>query len=124
MISVEGFLYRARCQKDGDYHLEIGVRSTSRTQCLIVEAPDPDEIEDEALKARVAKVRETLDTLDPGLFSGAADTTSVPVKITGQFFLDAYHIGGTDPSGHRGTGHCAANVWEIHPLTAIENRSR
>src|ERR1700704_1300686 len=25
MISVEGFLYRARCQRDGDYHLEIGI---------------------------------------------------------------------------------------------------
>lgn len=119
-----GLTLGARCQKDGDYYLEIGVTSTNRTHCLIVEAPDPGEIEDEALKALVTRVRETLDTLDEGIFSGAANTRPVPVKITGQFFLDASHIGGADPGGHRGTGHCATNVWEIHPVTAIEVQSR
>jgi len=61
--------------------------------------------------------------LDPSIFSGAANATPVQLKITGQFFLDALYIGGTDPGSHRVTGHCATNVREIHPATAIEIRS-
>ena len=120
MISVEGFLYRARCQKDGDYHLEIGTVNKKGSPCLIVEAPDPNEVNDDALKARVTKVRDTLDSLDPGILTGAANAKLVAVKITGQFFVDAHHIGGGDPGGGRGTKHCATNVLEIHPVTGIE----
>ena len=120
MISVEGFLYRARCQKDGDYHLEIGTTDKKGSPCLIVEAPDPDQVADSALKARVTDVRSMLDSLDPGIFTGSSKTIAVAVKVTGQFFLDAHHIGSGDPGGGRGTKHCATNVWEIHSVTAIE----
>jgi hypothetical protein len=120
MISVEGFLYRARCQKDGDYHLEIGTANNDRTQCLIVEAPDPGQVADSSLKDRVSAVRGVLDSFNPGIFTGKAK--AVAVKVTGQFFLDAHHIGAGDPGGGRGTNHCATNVWEIHPVIAIESQ--
>ncbi len=94
MISVEGFLYRARCQKDGDYHLEIGTVDRKRgADCLVAEVPDPGQIKNDAeLKARVTMVREKLDTLPSGIFTGKGDFRAVPMKITGQLFLDAHHI--------------------------------
>jgi hypothetical protein len=122
MISVEGFLYRARCQKDGDFHLEIGVTNKKSSHCLIVELPDPNQIADDVLRRSVVQAHQTLDGLDKGIFSGTA--SAVPVKITGQFFVDAHHIGAGDPGGGRGTKHCATNVWEIHPITAIEVQSQ
>jgi hypothetical protein len=120
-IVVDGFLYRARCQKDGDYHLEIGTLNNKKNSpCLIVEAPDPDQAQDSALKARLKNVRQALNTLPSGIFTGSAATKPVHVKITGQLFLDAPHIRESDPSGGRGTKHCATNIWEIHPVTALE----
>lgn len=119
MVIVDGFLYRARCQKDGDYHLEIGVAPTAKgSPCLIVEAPDPKEIDDADLKALVVQVREQLGTLPKGIFTGKA--APVAVTVTGQLFLDVHHIGKGDPGGGRGTNHCATNAWEIHPITEIK----
>jgi hypothetical protein len=120
MVSVEGFLYRARCQPDGDYHLEIGiVNKKGVPHCLVVEVPDPGQIKKNSeLKSRVTNVRETLDGLPAGIFTGKSDPVSV--KITGQLFLDAHHIQKNDPGGGRGTKHCATNVWEIHPITGLD----
>jgi hypothetical protein len=122
MISVEGFLYRARCQKDGDFHLEIGtVNRKGAAHCLIVEVPDPGQVKNNAdLKARVTEVREKLDQLPSGIFTGKGNFRPVDVKITGQLFLDAHHIQRNDPGGRRGTRHCATNAWEIHPVTGLE----
>jgi hypothetical protein len=120
IISVEGFLYRARCQKDGDYHLEIGTHNSKDGPCLIVEVPDPDQIDDNSLKARVSAVRRALDKLPTGIFTGSASAKPVHVKITGQLFLDAPHIRKNDASGGRGTRHCATNIWEIHPVTDLQ----
>lgn len=118
MISVEGFLYRARCQKDGDYHLEIGTENKKGSPCFIVEAPDPGQIKDDGLKDSVTDVRKTLDKLPPGIFTGKA--APVHVQISGQLFLDAPHIQEHDASGGRGTKHCATNIWEIHPVTNLQ----
>jgi hypothetical protein len=122
MISVEGFLYRARCQKDGDFHLEIGVTNRKTSHCLIVELPDPDEITDDDLRDRIVQARQTLDSMDKGIFTGKSP--AVPVKITGQFFVDAHHITASNPGGNLGTKHCATNVLEIHPVTDIEVQSQ
>jgi len=119
IVSIEGFLYRARCQRDGDYHLEVGVRNRMGSPCLIVEAPDPNQIESAALKERATEVRRNLNTLPSGIFTGGANARPVQVQIAGQLFLDAPHIRRGDPSGGRGTRHCATNVWEIHPLTVF-----
>jgi len=129
IVSVEGFLYRARCQKDGDYHLEIGTSSTTGKSCLIVEVPDPGQVRDRALRDLVKQVRQKLDGFPSGIFNGKS--APLPVKVTGQFFLDSQHLRRdnpktgkkADPSGGRGTKfngkNCATNVWEIHPVTDL-----
>jgi hypothetical protein len=65
MVHVTGFLYRVRCQKDGDYHLEIGSEAVRGSPCLIVEVPDPGQVSDPELKDDVVRVRQTVEQLDP-----------------------------------------------------------
>jgi hypothetical protein len=120
LIRVEGFLYRARCQSDGDYHLEIGTRSTRDAPCFIAEAPHPSQINNRALKKLAANVRGTLDRLPGGIFTGNRNTRPIKVRISGQLFLDAPHIRQHDEGGGRGTRRCATNVWEIHPITSLQ----
>jgi hypothetical protein len=133
IVSVEGFLYRSRCQKDGDYHFEIGTSSTTGKSCFIVEVPDPGQVRDRALRDLVKQVRQKLDGFPSGIFNGKS--APLPVKVTGQFFLDSQHLRRdnpktgkkADPSGGRGTKfngkNCATNVWEIHPVTDLVRRS-
>jgi hypothetical protein len=120
MVSVTGFLYRVRCQKDGDYHLEIGSEAVRGSPCLIVEVPDPEEVSDSELKADVARVRQAIEQLDRSIFTSHPHVDPVPVKVSGQLFLDATHITHVGSGGgNRGTAHCATNVWEIHPVTEL-----
>jgi hypothetical protein len=119
MITVEGFLYHGRCQKDGDWHLEIGTVNRRGSPCLIVESPDPDRIDDGDLKALAKQVREVIDRLPAGIFARQASGPPVRVSITGPLFLDVRHIQANRPGGGRGTGLCATNVWEVHPITDL-----
>ena len=41
---------------------------------------------------RVTQVRQRLNELGPGIF-GSGRPTPVPVKVTGQFYVDAFHLG-------------------------------
>jgi hypothetical protein len=88
------------------------------------EAPDPNQTSNASLKARLTEVRKTLGGFAEGIFTGKGQIAAVPVKVAGQLFLDAHQIGTGNPGGGRGTEHCATNVWEIHPVTAIEIQSR
>lgn len=125
IIGVQGYLYRARCQRDGDYHLEIGGSDANGHKCLIVEVPDPHQVHNKRLRAKVKSVIQTVDALPSSVFNGKSEP--LPVEVTGQLFLDAPHIRKgkgkkkPDPSGGRGTKfngkNCATNVWEIHPIT-------
>jgi len=121
MITAEGFLYRIGCKTDGDFHLEVGTADNPRApHCWIVEVPDPNEIKgNKDLKSNIVEVRKVLDGLPNGIFSSKANAPPVRVTITGQLFLDAHHLGGKDPSGRRGRGFCATNIWEIHPVTGL-----
>src|ERR1051325_4833354 len=122
VVTVDAYLYRARCQQDGDYHLEIGSQLSRGSSCLIAEVPDPDEIKDAALRALVAQARTTSEGLDASVFASHPTKPPLSVRITGQLFLDAPHLRSGDPGGGRGTllesgRHCASNLWEIHPIT-------
>jgi hypothetical protein len=123
LIRVRGFLYRARCQKDGDYHLEIGISSKDGRRCLIVELPDANEIADRILQIRVEQAIKALNNAPSGIFNRKGKP--VQVLVTGQLFLDAHHLSkkGGNPSGGRGSKfngkNCATNVWEIHPVTDL-----
>ncbi len=127
LITVTGFLYRARCQKDGDYHMEIGAKARrSNARCLIVEVPDPDQIEAVGLKRQVSKARDVLESEDASVFASHATEEPLKITVTGQLFLDETHTRKGDPGGGRGTllssgKHCASNLWELHPVTVITN---
>lgn len=125
IITVTGFVYRVRCLKDGDFHMEIGAGATRSSMCLIVEVPDPDEIQDAELRKLVSAARDALAQMDPSVYQSKPKKKPIKATITGQLFLDAPHYRKTDPSGGRGTllaskRHCASNLWEIHPVVRIE----
>jgi hypothetical protein len=124
IITVDAYVYRARCQKDGDYHIEIGAGKARSSKCLIVELPDPDEIKDATLEDMVASARNKLESLDSSVFASHATKPPIKVQITGQLFYDAPHYRANDPSGGRGTvlnsgRNCASNLWELHPVIVI-----
>jgi hypothetical protein len=125
LVSVAGYLYRSRCQKDGDYHLEIGFApARADASCLIVEIPDPDQISDEQLKSMVQAARDALESNYSDSRSSHSRSKPPRIRIVGQLFLDETHSHPNDPGGGRGTllasgRHCATNVWEIHPVMSL-----
>jgi hypothetical protein len=124
LITTSGFLYRARCQPDGDFHLEIGPSNKRlNAVCIIVEVPDKNKIHDQSLKAKIGNVLTALLGMDSSVFSSHAKSNPIPITVTGQLFLDYTHHE-TDPGGGRGTllksgRHCAQNLWEIHPVSDL-----
>jgi len=118
-IRVSGHVIGAACDADGDIHLSMAAGDSS--QCLIVEVPDPDQVDDDGLKALVNPAR----TVVLGYLNDGAPTSEVTVE--GQFFIDTDHLAraqmgrvGPDAGGGRGVGKCAVNVWEVHPVTLIQ----
>jgi len=130
IISFDAFLYRSRCQKDGDYHLEVGTSATrDGASCVIVEIPDPEEISDPQLRAVVQRARDTLETDYADSEARHSDTEPPRVHIVGQLFYDDVHSRPNEPGGGRGTlldsgRHCATNLWEIHPVIGLSDGSR
>lgn len=126
LVTVSGYLYRARCQKDGDYHMEIGSDSARKNaSCLIVEVPDPGQVQDPKLHDAVSAARAALESQDASVFASHATKAPPEVEVTGQLFLDETHAHTSDPGGGRGTllasgKHCATNLWEIHPVSNIQ----
>jgi hypothetical protein len=126
IVTVTGYHYRARCQKDGDYHMEIGVSPTHQdADCIIVEVPDPSQIGDPTLQALVSRSRNELEGMRPSPMLSHPSTDPPQVTVTGQLFIDETHNRSGDPGGGRGTlldsgRHCASNLWEIHPVIRIE----
>lgn len=125
IITVTGYVYRARCQRDGDFHVEIGAGKTRSSKCIIVEVPDPGQIKDTKLRALVSGARDALAQMDPSVYRSKPKKMPIKATFTGQLFLDAPHYRKNDPSGGRGSllfsgRHCAANLWEIHPVVRIE----
>ena len=125
IITVTGYVYRGRCQRDGDFHVEIGAGKTRKSKCIIVEVPDPDQIHETQLGALVSGARDELAKMDKSVYQSKPKKSPFKATFTGQLFLDAPHHRKSDPSGGRGSllfsgRHCAANLWEIHPVVQIE----
>ena len=113
IITVTGYVYRARCQQDGDFHVAIGAGKTRKSQCLIVEVPDPEQIEDAQLKDLVTGARDALARMDSSVYQSYPKKNPVQATVTGQLFLDAPHYRKSDASGGRGSllaskRHCAS----------------
>ena len=80
MVSVKGYLYRVRCQGDGDYHVEIRTARAWSADCLIVEVPDPAEVRDPTLETAIVSVRERLEGLESRFFTGHASGSPVSMR--------------------------------------------
>lgn len=126
LVTITGWIHlvaleRGSDHKDGDYHIQVLDGPTWKSGCLIVEVPYPDFVTDPVLKEHCRKIRETirvkmLDNKNPPV-RGKRLKNPFHVRITGQLFFDASHLG-KDPRGK--LKMLARNCWEIHPLTQLE----
>jgi|SRR5581483_629204 len=114
IVSVDAYVYAAGCERDRDFHFDL-TSGTSPNGCFIAEVPLPEFIPSSRLRQLVAAARS----------EGAGVRVGDHVQLTGQFFYDAWHMPSTqadlnaNPGGGRGAGHCAATLWEIHPVISI-----
>jgi hypothetical protein len=107
--------------KDGDYHIQILDGPKWKSGCLIVEVPYPDFVNDPVLKEQCRKIRESirvnmLDNKNPPV-KGKRLRKAVHVRITGQLFFDASHLGDKPRGKMKMLSH---TCWEIHPITSLD----
>jgi hypothetical protein len=124
IVSTEGWIYLIATEgNDCEYHIQMADDPHNGSPCMVVEVPKPDakSVKSKTLRAKIKSVRNIIRT---NIFNGSEPPSSgkvlaqpVYVRITGQLFYDDFHIG-TPPRGKKGMK--AANLWEIHPVTAIE----
>src|ERR1035437_6967928 len=58
LITVKGYLHLVAYEtNDDEYHIQISGSETSGDNCLIVEVPDPKNVDDEILKEKYENVR-------------------------------------------------------------------
>jgi hypothetical protein len=124
IVSTEGWIYLVATEgNDCEYHIQIANDSQNGSPCMVVEVPKPDakSVKSVSLRAKIKSVRNIikaniLNGKEPPS-SGKVLAQPVYVRFTGQLFYDDFHIG-TPPRGKKGMK--AANLWELHPITAIE----
>lgn len=113
LVEVSGYLSDVRCEhKDGDYHGDFRADGSGSGPCAEVEVPYPENIAGPATKDRVTEARQAFDQWlnQRGVYH---------VTLVGQLFYDSTHQSSPDPGGGRGKGHCAATLWEIHPVLKV-----
>jgi hypothetical protein len=129
IVTVHGWLQLVAYESgkgDEDYHIQISASQADGDNCIIVEAPNPDFIDDAGLKQESSDIRLWVRTKllhDPQKEPSSGGNKMVhPVYVTatGQLFFDASHKESGDPGGGRGKrGMNAGTVWELHPLTKL-----
>lgn len=113
LVEITGFVSDVRCEEnDGDYHGDFRADGSGAGPCAEVEVPFPGNVAGPATNARVAEARQAFD-------QWVGQKTTVHVTLIGQLFYDSTHHSSTDPGGGRGAGHCAATLWEIHPVLKV-----
>jgi len=122
IVQTEGFVQLIMLSddnknRDGDYHVQVTTDAKERKNCLIVEVPFEDFVNDSNLPDEGA-LRDTLrKKLKPtsGEFStgGSCMTHPPRMTITGQLFYDVHHASGTTRGRH---GCKSPTEWELHPV--------
>jgi hypothetical protein len=119
LVKVKGYMWLvAHETNDDEYHIQISGSKTSGDNCLIVEVPDPKNVDDATLKAKYQKVRDfikdkIMNGNEPGT-SGNVIGGRAYVNVTGQLFYDDAH----NHNQTRGKKGMRSNtLWEIHPIT-------
>jgi len=132
LLTTTGWLYLvATEQNDCDYHIQISPVSRTTTNkptasddCLIVEAPRPDFVNDPGLKQALTTLRSNISTKlvrgkEPAN-GGSVMIHPVCVRVTGQLFYDDAHLknnGEVEIRGKRGMS--SHTLWELHPITSF-----
>ena len=128
LVTVVGWMhlvaFESTATGDDDYHMQMTDSQSSGDACVIIEAPNPDYINDKQLAGQSAAIRQFVD--ERLLWGKHPSSRGIPlthpvyVSVTGQPFLDVTHHQASDPGGGRGKrGMHAGTTWELHPLTDI-----
>jgi hypothetical protein len=118
VYTIDGDLWRVKMEgNDNEYHLEISARGAGRTaKRIIVEVPpDP----------AYGATRRNLLSMLPGDYTFKQDMMrdlkqSIPIRVTGYAFFDAYHWSKKSIRGHNHGTALVATLWEIHPAWRVE----
>jgi hypothetical protein len=129
ILQTTGWLYLVATETDCDYHIQISTKPRTTTDkptadddCLIIEAPKPDFIDDADLKQRSATIRDYIKTKmlqdkEPSN-RGSVMIHPVCVRVSGQLFYDDAHVKDNGQKELRGKkGMLSHTIWELHPLT-------
>jgi len=133
LITTTGWLYLVALESnDCDYHMQISPESRTTTNpptpadnCIIVEAPRQDFVNDPDLKQRVTTIRSYIQakimhgTKEPAN-AGSVMIHAVCVQVTGALFYDDAHIGKNGPELRGKRGMLSKTLWELHPLTSLQ----
>ncbi|HUI75426.1 MAG TPA: hypothetical protein VLX32_10790 [Candidatus Acidoferrum sp.] len=129
IVRTTGWLYLVATEADCDYHIQISTKPRTTTDkptpdddCMVVEAPKPDFVDDADLKQRTDTVRNYIKTKmlrnkEPST-RGSVMIHAVCVRVSGQLFYDDSHLktnGDVEPRGKKGL--LSHTLWELHPIT-------
>jgi hypothetical protein len=129
ILQTTGWLYLVATEPDCDYHIQISNQPRTTTDkptpsddCVVIEAPKPDFVDDPDLKQRTSAIRDYIKTKmlrnkEPST-RGSVMIHPVCVRVSGQLFYDDAHLkanGGKETRGKKGM--LSHTLWELHPLT-------
>jgi hypothetical protein len=133
ILSTTGWLYLVATELDDcDYHIQISTSPRTTTDkptpdddCLVIEAPRPDFIEDKDLSSLSGQIRDgikrtLLANKEPST-SGSVMQHPVCVQAQGQLFYDDAHLTANGEKELRGKrGMSSHTLWELHPITGFK----
>jgi hypothetical protein len=121
LVKVKGYLHLVAYEtNDDEYHIQISGSKSDGNNCLIVEVPDPKNVDDKILKGKYEDVRtfireKILKGKAPGTSGNVIGGTAF-VYVTGQLFFDFSH---THNQVRGKKGMRSNSLWEIHPIIAM-----
>ena len=118
-VTVGGFIYAIKKERDNDFHLIVGDEHCAVGSCLMtVEVSGIPSLASNPYRKTLADVRLKFLFHFNGTEPGARYTKydpPIPVTLTGSLFFDVDHKAGTvGPAGLQ-----SDTAWEIHPLSDI-----
>jgi hypothetical protein len=132
ILQTTGWLYLVATETDCDYHIQISNqprtttdKPTPQDDCVVVEAPKPDFVENADLKQALSTLRDYIKTKilkgnEPSN-TGSVMIHPVCVRVTGQLFYDDAHLGKDGAKELRGKkGMHSHTLWELHPITGFQ----
>lgn len=133
ILQTTGWLYLVATESDDcDYHIQISNQARTTTDkptaddnCIVVEAPKPDFVDDADLKQTLSTLRDFIKTKilkgnEPSN-TGSVMVHPVCVRVAGQLFYDDAHLKKNGESELRGKkGMSSKTLWELHPITNFQ----